>query len=442
MDCLRRWGGLTAAYTNNEPYAQRAVRLFLILIGLSVSMGLGILSGSSLWLTTFTIAGVSTLAFFLCETWRVPKPSGFLFTLVCAVGTGLPIPVSSALSSSGLVALGGCWAWVLSMSGCIVKPRGPENTAVENAYKEVAGFLSAIGSFEADYKERNATVALRTAQEVVQAAEIRRLPRTGKTARLQQLTYRANALFLAGVELSAEESGKLVDELASTVRYLADAISDPKKAQSIHVPRPAKETAARKRVFRELSTAVCVAAADKYESEQRIQLRKQTFLDTFMGAFNRDSLVLPTTFRIGISLVAATLIAAAFGTERPYWVPLTCAAVLNGTTPVTIFHRSIQRAAGTAVGIFIGAGLVALQSSPFIIAFAIMALQFCIQFTITRNYGFGVTFITPLALLMAESGRSGVTADSLISTRLLDTITGCIIGVIGGTFVMAACLLH
>src|SRR5699024_8275430 len=46
----------------------------------------------------------------------------------------------------------------------------------------------------------------------------------------------------------------------------------------------------------------------------------------------------------------------------------------------------------------------------------------------------GVTFITPLAILLVESSTPNMTAGSLISARLFDTILGCVIGMIAGLF--------
>lgn len=432
LGLIAAMGGLTVTYTNNEPYRQRALQLALVIIGFSLSMGLGVLaSGSALW-TALIIGGVSMAAFFLCDTWGMPKPSGYLFTLVCAVGTGLPLPASAAVSSAGLVALGGSWAWIVAMSGVIIHSRGPENDAVANAYQEVAGYLAAIGTANADYSQRNATVALRTAQRAVQSAEMRRTPRTGKTGRLRHLVYLANALFLGGVELSAEASGKLTPKLPGVVRSLADTVNDPDRAGSIWVPEPAKDTAARKRVYHTLQKAIYVAATKQYVSERKLHLHKKSVRSVFRSAFSRHSLIVPTALRIGITLLAATFIAEALGNDRPYWVPLTCAAVLNGATSLTIVHRTVQRAAGTAVGILIGAMLVAMQPSPIAIALVIMGLQFCIQFAIIRNYGFGVTFITPLAILLVESSRPDVAAASLINSRLFDTILGCVIGLAAG----------
>lgn len=425
-------GALGIVYVNNEPYLQRALRLLLIVIGLMTAIGLGILAGGNVWLTAFTIGIVGMLAFFFCGAWQIPQPSGFFFVLVCAVSTSIPLPASEAFLASGLAGIGGSWAWLLGMAGVLIKPRGPEMEAVKNAYLEVAGFLASVGDPEADHKQHNAMFALRNAQEAVQAAEFRRAPQTGKTARLRKLIYRANALYLAGVELAVEANGQLSPELADKVRTLADAVVDPEKGETIEIPAPAKRSPARLRVKKELESARAIAKNETAFSDRTIRLERQSAKDILKSALNRRSIVVPIALRMGIAITAATFVAVLLGQDRPYWVPLTCAAVLNGATPANIFHRTIQRAVGTSIGIFLGAALLSVQPNPYTLTIFIMVLQYFIQFAIIRNYGFGVTFITPLALLMAESGMSGQSGAELIEARLFDTLIGCVIGLVAG----------
>lgn len=425
-------GSLSNIYVNNEPYLQRAKRIIAMGFGLMLAIGLGILAGGNVWLTAFTIGSVGTLAFFLCEAWRIPKPSGYFFVLVCSIATGFPLPPSAAPLVAGIAGIGGVWAWLLAMAGAPLNPRKPETDAVKNAYLEVAAFLEYAHEPEAVNKQHNAMLALRSAQEAVQAAEFRRTPRTGKTARLRKLIYQANSLYLAAVEVAEESKGKPTSQLSDAVYELADGVLHPVKAKSVKVPDPVKDTAARRRVKKELKAAKAIAQEETAELGQLTRFKHQSVSNILKSALHRKALTVPISLRMGIALVVATLIAVALGEDRPYWVPLTCAAVLNGATPANIFHRTIQRSVGTGLGIFIGAALLSIQTNPYMLILFIMVLQFFIQFAIIRNYGFGVTFITPLALLMAESGSGGLSGLDLISARLLDTITGAVIGLIAG----------
>src|SRR5699024_6891672 len=75
-------GSLSNIYVNNEPYLQREKRIAAMGFDLMLAIGLGILTGRNIWLTAFTIGSVGTVAFFLCEAWRIPKPSDYFFVLV------------------------------------------------------------------------------------------------------------------------------------------------------------------------------------------------------------------------------------------------------------------------------------------------------------------------------------------------------------------------
>ncbi|GAA3313018.1 hypothetical protein GCM10020331_002180 [Ectobacillus funiculus] len=58
-------------------------------------------------------------------------------------------------------------------------------------------------------------------------------------------------------------------------------------------------------------------------------------------------------------------------------------------------------------------------------------LQFVVELIIVRNYAFAVVFITPLALIIAESGQPNMPVSTLIGARLLDTLLGSAIGLMG-----------
>lgn len=145
-------------------------------------------------------------------------------------------------------------------------------------------------------------------------------------------------------------------------------------------------------------------------------------------ALRRDSIILPLTLRIGIGIFASTIIAYLLGNHRPYWVPIGCASVLIGTTVMATIHRAIQRALGTAIGVLIAGAIFYVHPSDIAIAFIIFALQTVVELLIPRNYGLAAIFITPLALMIAETANTGMTAQALVSARFIDTLLGCTIG--------------
>nr|WP_246204992.1 FUSC family protein [Altericroceibacterium indicum] len=117
---------------------------------------------------------------------------------------------------------------------------------------------------------------------------------------------------------------------------------------------------------------------------------------------------------------------------RPYWVPVSCLAVIQGINMRKAWSRQIQRSVGTLIGIGATWMIAPFAHDPWIVALAIASLNFCIESAIVRHYGFAVIFITPLTILLADAPNLHDSHVSmLMADRLLDTILGAIIGFIG-----------
>lgn len=131
---------------------------------------------------------------------------------------------------------------------------------------------------------------------------------------------------------------------------------------------------------------------------------------------------------VGGSLMVATILKL----ENPYWVPVSCAAIMQGVTRRHIWERGINRIIGT----FIGAGfawfLLDLHMSKLAICISIILLQFIVEVMVVRQYGVAVIFITALTIFLAEGGKTGSLAGQSIYIRFFDILLGCIIGAIGG----------
>jgi uncharacterized membrane protein YccC len=82
-----------------------------------------------------------------------------------------------------------------------------------------------------------------------------------------------------------------------------------------------------------------------------------------MGVFDKNSIVFISAVRFGIVTMIAAIIAYQFEFTRPFWVPLSCVAIMSGFTIVATYHRAIQRAFGTILGILI-ASLILMTPFP------------------------------------------------------------------------------
>jgi uncharacterized membrane protein YccC len=132
---------------------------------------------------------------------------------------------------------------------------------------------------------------------------------------------------------------------------------------------------------------------------------------------------------VGLSLA----LAQALQLERPYWVPVSCLAVIQGVSMRAVWTRQVHRIVGTALGLLLFWGIAALPLDAWSIAWTVTALAFVIETLVVRHYGLAVVFITPLSILLAEAAHLGsADAHALMRARLMDTVLGCVVGLAGG----------
>lgn len=132
---------------------------------------------------------------------------------------------------------------------------------------------------------------------------------------------------------------------------------------------------------------------------------------------------------VGISLA----IAQALQVEKAYWVPVSCLAVIQGTSLRAVWNRQLHRIIGTSLGLLVAWGLLLLPLDKWTISLTMMALSFIIELTVVRHYAFATAFITPMTILLAEAATLGHgSAATLIQARFFDTMLGCLVGLIGG----------
>lgn len=149
---------------------------------------------------------------------------------------------------------------------------------------------------------------------------------------------------------------------------------------------------------------------------------------------NSKYMILTESITLGVFIGSALLIGRLLKLENPYWIPTTCAAVMQGASTKHIWQRSIQRIAGTLLGLIVTWIILLLcHPSPFAIAIGIMVLQIIIEVLVVRNYGIAVIFITVLTIFLAESGNALQQEPTmLITTRFVDILIGCVLGSLGG----------
>lgn len=144
---------------------------------------------------------------------------------------------------------------------------------------------------------------------------------------------------------------------------------------------------------------------------------------------------------IGLFVGLSLGLAMALQLQRPYWVVVSCLAVIQGASLRAVWNKQLQRILGTGAGLLVAWALLQLPLTPWGIVLTMMALTFVIETLVVRHYGFAVVFITPLTLLLAEAAtlasEPAHAAGPLVQARFVDTLVGCVVGLAGG-----ACLHH
>jgi len=135
---------------------------------------------------------------------------------------------------------------------------------------------------------------------------------------------------------------------------------------------------------------------------------------------------------VGLSLLAAH----AMQLPRPYWVPVSCLAIIQGASLRAAWSKQLQRTLGTALGLLVFLGIAQLGLGPWGVAVAVTALALVVEVLVVRHYGAATVFITPMAILLAEAAQgAAMDPQGIMRARLIDSVLGAIIGVAG-----AACL--
>lgn len=157
------------------------------------------------------------------------------------------------------------------------------------------------------------------------------------------------------------------------------------------------------------------------------------FKSEFVVVVQRSYVTIFEALVIGFFMSLSLLIGLLLKLDNPYWLPISCAAVIQGVTLQQVWRRTFQRILGTFVGLLLTWFLLRLEMNLFWICFSIVVFQFIVETLIVRQYALAIIFITPLTIFLADVGNAlHIDANQLITTRFFDIIIGSIIGAVAG----------
>lgn len=152
------------------------------------------------------------------------------------------------------------------------------------------------------------------------------------------------------------------------------------------------------------------------------------------AAFKIDNSNLYESIILGGFMFLSLFLGLYLELSNPYWIPISCLAVMQGMGTRHIWVRSAQRMVGTFFGMLLSLLILPYVQTPLTICIGIFVLQFFIEIIVVRQYALAVILITPMTVLLAEAGTQ-LHLDSsseLVFLRLTHIVIGSLIGAIGG----------
>ncbi|MDR3596687.1 FUSC family protein [Clostridium sp.] len=423
-------GGFTYLYVFNEPYTQRVKKIFFVAIGITLSVGLGTLVAPYPSIIILIVGLIGAVVTFIFGILKIPGPAAVFFVLSFTMTTGVSINKSEIPIFIGVVFASSIFSWMVSMIGYFVNPHGPELKKIKGLYLALAEFANVVGNEDISNMRNRTVNALKESEEILVVGYN---PRKVSFLfnRLVLLNQHANKIFLEMLELHSNSKNKLPKELIDMIRILAIGIN-LKDEEIIKIEKPTEELDERYHKILEIIYDIeAIMNIPLNYIGHSIKISKPSVTMRFIKAFNKDSIVFVNSVRYGIVLSISAIVAFNFPFTRPYWITLSCAAVMCGSTIMATFHRSIQRSVGTIIGIFVAIIILSFQPQGFMIVAVNMCLTCLVELAISRNYALAAVFITPNAMLIAENSTKIYNVTYFATARITDIVVGSIIGLIG-----------
>ncbi|NLS42227.1 FUSC family protein [Bacillus subtilis] len=421
-------GGFVYLYAGGESYKKRALKLLLVSFGIALSFGLGTLLSGTLWIMAAVLGLVGAAAMFIFSALGIQGPAPMFFVLAFLVSSGLPADPSQALFRAVLTFLGGIFAMGIALIGWLWNKHGPEGVVLQKTYDQLAACLSAVGTPGFHHAQHQTVLMLRTARQTVLGKGNGR-KKSQHDERFFRLLEKADDIFLAIIHFSAETPDGETAKIEKALRQTGDMLAHARVFNTFQINE--NESEPRRKLFEEINEVLHIASGRLEKQLDGEPSRLPSSFYFLRNAFDWKSSVLIRALKYGIVLFAADMFALVFGFARSYWIPLSAAAVMLGTTVVFTLHRAIQRSAGTVIGVMLAGAILFFKPGGVYIALCIAALQCLLEMLIVRNYALAVPFLTANALVITESMHGGADTGYFMIARLTDVAVGSVIGLLG-----------
>ncbi|POX57222.1 FUSC family protein [Streptomyces sp. Ru71] len=404
-------GSFTTTFGRNLPYPRRARVLAVVAVAMTACVGCGsaLAAAARPWeygagaaVVVTATAVVAGLAKYACDVTRLGGLGAVLLLFSFAVAaSGRPAP-SDVLAQTAMAAAGAAVAWALALLGRFAHPDRPQRLAVASALRELADLLDATGDDGTRPSRYRATAAVLRAYHCLGLAPPAGTPRGDREMTCVRLADLSWSLLVGSARGPADGEPALPGRLRRQAGLLADRRrGDPPLLPELTPP-----------------VTTTAGAASPWSDERAWELLR--------GGPHPRVPVVPA-LRIALGTGVAGGLALLFGLGHGYWAAISAAAVLHSVNVRTTAQRAVQRTLGTGVGLLIALGVLATQPAPTALTLVIVALEFLLEYVVVRNYGLGVVFLTPLALLLSDLATPSA-AGVLVLDRGLASILGIVVG--------------
>lgn len=424
-------GAFTTTFGRNLPYPRRSRVLAMVAVAMTALVGCGsalaawVRPGAGGWgaaavvTATAVVAGLAKLT---CDATRLSGLGAVLLLFSFAVAANGSPTTADVLPQTGLTAAGATVSWVLGVSGWLTHPDRPQRFAVARALRELAGLLTEPGGPGPDVQQarHRTTVAVLQAYHSLGLAPPTQTDRAGREGIFVRLTDLSWSLLINSARRPPADPAATADQLLRQ----ADVLTERRRRPPALLPGlPLASPAAQDGV-----DAPMTPVAPATGPGQPVTWRATELLmgRRAGGPEHRAVLAVPAV-RMVLGTGIAGGLAVAGGLEHSYWASISAAAVLHSVNLRTTAQRAVQRTLGTVVGLLLALGVLATDPEPVALACVIVLLEFLLEYFVPRNYGLGVVFLTPLALLMSDLA-SPAPAGQLVADRVLGSVLGIVVG--------------
>ncbi|MGY4900933.1 FUSC family protein [Streptomyces sp. 900116325] len=425
-------GSFTTTFGRNLPYARRARVLALVAAAMTACVGCG--SALAAWahprdggagaaVVVAAMAVVAGGAKLACDAARLGGLGAVLLLFSFAVAAnGSPAP-ADIFPQTALAASGAAVAWLLAVSGWFVHPDRPQRLAVAAALRELAELLEATGAGDGSGLVRHrATAAVLQAYRTLGVMPPTATEWGGRGGTCVRLTDLSWSLLIGSARRPLDDPTGLAQHLRGQVRLLV--------SRRHRVPQLLPELA-RPSVIAQAGL-VSVTGREPVPADpttrRAAELRAAELVSGHRhGGHGHASVLLIPALRMVLGTGLAGGTALLLGLGHGYWAAISAAAVLHSINVRTATQRAVQRTLGTVAGLMLALGVLATRPEPVVLVLVIVVLEFMLEYVVARNYGLGVVFLTPLALLLSDLA-SPSPAGALVQDRALSSVLGIVIG--------------